>query len=147
MSPSDTPILNSSEFKALGSTKTDYSFNAPNYALLERFKSPLEQANGYDSHVSIKCPEFTSLCPKTGQPDFATINIDYAPRAWCVESKSLKLYLMGYRNHGSFHEDCIQQIATHLVQLLIPKWIQVQGQFTARGGIPFWPTVNWNYPR
>lgn len=156
------PMSLSESLQALGSSETRYSFEKPDFSLLERFESPLLQTrhsdplakelgvmrarDGYSSNISIKCPEFTSLCPKTGQPDFATILIDYAPDEWCVESKSLKLYLMGYRNHGSFHEECVQQITSDLVQLLQPRWIQVQGQFTPRGGIPFWPTVSWSKP-
>ncbi len=90
-------------------------------------------------------PEFTSLCPITGQPDFAHIVIDYAPRQWLVESKSLKLYLGSFRNHGAFHEDCTVAIADRLVQLLKPRWLRIGGYWYPRGGIPidvFWQTGN-----
>lgn len=129
--------------QALGGS-TVYTFDSPQASVLERFASPLSQQGlfrGYSSTIEITCPEFTSLCPKTGQPDFATILIHYQPLKWCVESKSLKLYLMGYRNHGSFHEACVQRIADDLVGLLEPRYLSVKGQFAARGGIPFWPTV------
>ena len=89
--------------------------------------------------VELDCPEFTSLCPLTGQPDFAKIVIDYKPDQRCVESKSLKLYLGSFRMHGEFHESCINRICNDLVKLLDPTWITVRGEFTPRGGIPFWP--------
>ncbi|MGH2564197.1 MAG: preQ(1) synthase, partial [Ginsengibacter sp.] len=135
--------------KALGSSKTKYSYDKPDPKFLERFPSPLEQRfkstslTNWRGVVKIVSPEFTSLCPKTGQPDFATIVVEYQPDNWCVESKSLKLYLMGYRNFGEFHESCVQRIANDLVQLLSPRWLVVEGQFTPRGGIPFWPRVEY----
>jgi 7-cyano-7-deazaguanine reductase len=88
-------------------------------------------------------PEFTSLCPITGQPDFAHLVIDYVPDKWLVESKSLKLYLGAFRNHGAFHEDCTMTIATRLVKLLSPRWLRIGGYWYPRGGIPidvFWQT-------
>ena len=88
-------------------------------------------------------PEFTSLCPVTGQPDFAHLVIDYVPRRWLVESKSLKLYLGSYRNHGAFHEDCTIAIADQLVSFLTPRWLRIGGYWYPRGGIPidvFWQT-------
>jgi 7-cyano-7-deazaguanine reductase len=88
-------------------------------------------------------PEFTSLCPVTGQPDFAHLVIDYVPRKWLVESKSLKLFLGSYRNHGAFHEDCTIDVADRLVQLLSPRWLRIGGYWYPRGGIPidvFWQT-------
>ena len=88
-------------------------------------------------------PEFTSLCPVTGQPDFATLVIDYAPAAWLVESKSLKLYLASFRNHGAFHEDCTVRVAKDLVSLLEPRWLRIGGYWYPRGGMPidvFWQT-------
>jgi 7-cyano-7-deazaguanine reductase len=88
-------------------------------------------------------PEFTSLCPITGQPDFAHLVIDYAPRRWLIESKSLKLYLGSFRNHGAFHEDCTVAIADRLVQFLEPRWLRIGGYWYPRGGIPidvFWQT-------
>jgi 7-cyano-7-deazaguanine reductase len=81
-------------------------------------------------------PEFTALCPVTGQPDFATIVIDYAPRSWLVESKSLKLYLNSFRNHAAFHEDCTVSIGKRLVALLKPRWLRIGGYFHPRGGMP-----------
>jgi len=88
-------------------------------------------------------PEFTSLCPVTGQPDFAHVVIDYAPGEWLVESKSLKLYLTSFRNHGAFHEDCTVAIGKRLTGLLAPKWLRIGGYWYPRGGIPidvFWQT-------
>ena len=87
-----------------------------------------------DYWVRFNCPEFTSLCPITGQPDFATIQIDYIPGEHMVESKSLKLYLFSFRNHGAFHEDCVNIIMKDLVKLMNPKYIEVTGFFTPRGG-------------
>lgn len=89
--------------------------------------------------VTFTCPEFTSLCPKTGQPDFAKIIINYIPRTRMVESKSLKLYLFSFRNHGDFHEDCINIILNDLWKLMDPKYIEVKGIFTPRGGIAIYP--------
>lgn len=89
--------------------------------------------------VTFTCPEFTSLCPKTGQPDFAKIIINYIPRERMVESKSLKLYLFSFRNHGDFHEDCINIILNDLWELMDPKYIEVKGLFTPRGGISIYP--------
>ncbi len=88
-------------------------------------------------------PEFTSLCPVTGQPDFATLVIDYAPAGWLVESKSLKLYLSSFRNHGAFHEDCTVRIGKDLATLLQPRWLRIGGYWYPRGGMPidvFWQT-------
>lgn len=136
----------SKDLKALGSQKTRYSYSEPDARLLEFFKSPLMQNGGFHSIVNIRCPEFTSLCPKTGQPDFATIVIDYRPFEKCVESKSLKLYLGSFRMHGEFHESCVQRIANDLITLLDPLWMRVTGEFTPRGGIPFWPTVEYTKP-
>lgn len=93
--------------------------------------------------VTFNCPEFTSLCPKTGQPDFGRIVISYIPRERMVESKSLKLYLFSFRNHGDFHEDCINIIMKDLVRLMDPKYIEVTGFFTPRGGISIYPFANY----
>jgi 7-cyano-7-deazaguanine reductase len=90
-----------------------------------------------------QAPEFTSLCPITGQPDFARLVIDYAPDEWLLESKSLKLYLHSFRNHGAFHEECTLAIAKKIVALAEPRWLRIAGFWNARGGIPidvFWQT-------
>ena len=99
-----------------------------------------------DYFVKFNCPEFTSLCPITGQPDFATIYISYVPSERMVESKSLKLYLFSFRNHGDFHEDCVNIIMKDLVKLMDPKYIEVTGIFTPRGGISIWPYANYGKP-
>ncbi|MGI6074797.1 MAG: preQ(1) synthase [Pyramidobacter sp.] len=96
-----------------------------------------------DYFVKFNCPEFTSLCPKTGQPDFANITISYVPDGRLVESKSLKLYLFSFRNHGDFHEDCVNIILDDLVKLLEPKYMEVWGRFTPRGGLSIDPYVNY----
>lgn len=102
------------------------------------------QENDYWVHFD--CPEFTSLCPITGQPDFASILIDYIPGEKMVESKSLKLYLFSFRNHGAFHEDCVNIIMKDLIKLMEPKYIEVTGIFTPRGGISIYPYVNYGKP-
>jgi len=93
--------------------------------------------------VTFHCPEFTTLCPLTGQPDYATIVISYIPRERMVESKSLKLYLFSFRNHGDFHEDCVNIIMKDLIKLMDPKYIEVTGLFTPRGGIRIYPFANY----
>lgn len=95
-----------------------------------------------DYVVTFNCPEFTSLCPKTGQPDFAEIIINYIPSEKMVESKSLKLYLFSFRNTGDFHEDCVNMIMKDLIKLMEPKYIEVIGKFTPRGGISIYPFAN-----
>ncbi|WP_413777178.1 preQ(1) synthase [Anaerorudis cellulosivorans] len=97
----------------------------------------------HDYWVTFNCPEFTALCPITGQPDFATIRIDYIPDAKMVESKSLKLYLFSFRNHGAFHEDCVNIIMKDLIHLMDPKYIEVTGIFSPRGGISIYPYTNY----
>ena len=96
-----------------------------------------------DYWVQFNCPEFTSLCPMTGQPDFAEIRISYLPDIKMVESKSLKLYLFSFRNHGAFHEDCVNIIMKDLIALMQPKYIEVTGIFTPRGGISIYPYANY----
>ena len=96
-----------------------------------------------DYWVRFNCPEFTSLCPITGQPDFATILIDYIPDIKMIESKSLKLYLFSFRNHGAFHEDCVNIIMNDLIKIMEPKFIEVTGIFTPRGGISIHPYCNY----
>ena len=113
---------------------------SPEQATLERVPGPHA---GEHYVVRFTCPEFTSLCPLTGQPDFAHIVIDYVPGDWIVESKSLKLYLASFRNHGAFHEACTMQIARALVDLLAPRWLRIGAYWYPRGGIPidvFWQT-------
>jgi len=106
---------------------------SPEEAVLERVSNPQQ---GKDFVVRFACPEFTSICPITGQPDFAHIMIDYIPDHWIVESKSLKLFLNSFRNHGAFHEDCTITIANRLIELLSPKWLRIGGYWFPRGGIP-----------
>ena len=98
---------------------------------------------GNDYWVRFNCPEFTTLCPITGQPDFAEIRISYMPDQRMVESKSLKLYLFSFRNHGDFHEDCVNVIMKDLIKLMDPRYIEVTGIFTPRGGISIWPYANY----
>jgi 7-cyano-7-deazaguanine reductase len=99
-----------------------------------------------DTWVKFNCPEFTSLCPITGQPDFATIYLSYIPDQKLVESKSLKLYLFSFRNHGAFHEDCMNIIMKDLIALLEPKYIEVWGKFLPRGGLSIDPYCNYGKP-
>jgi 7-cyano-7-deazaguanine reductase len=122
------------DFK-LGQSKTDYPSNySPE--VLEAFanKNP-----GKIAWTTFVCTEFTSLCPKTGQPDFAKIYINYIADKKMVESKSLKLYLFSFRNHGDFHEDCVQKICNDLENLMKPHYLEVIGEFTPRGGIAIYP--------
>lgn len=99
-----------------------------------------------DYWVQFNCPEFTTLCPITGQPDFGEIKILYIPDEKMVESKSLKLYLFSFRNHGDFHEDCVNIILNDLVNLMQPRYIEVKGEFVPRGGISIHPYVNYGKP-
>ncbi|WP_428493221.1 preQ(1) synthase [Rhodopila sp.] len=111
---------------------------SPEDAVLERVANP---ATGKHYIVRLVCPEFTSLCPLTGQPDFAHVVIDYVPNHWLVESKSFKLLLGSYRNHGCFHEACTMEIAAKLVGLMDPIWLRIGSYWYPRGGIPidvFW---------
>jgi 7-cyano-7-deazaguanine reductase len=113
---------------------------SPGEALLERVPNPHP---GKLYLARFTAPEFTSLCPITGQPDFAHLVIDYAPRRWLIESKSLKLYLTSFRNHGAFHEDCTLAVAGRLVEFLSPRWLRIAGYWYPRGGMPidvFWQT-------
>jgi 7-cyano-7-deazaguanine reductase len=114
--------------------------DSPEEATLERVPNPHP---GKLYLARFTAPEFTSLCPVTGQPDFAHLVIDYVPNKWLVESKSLKLYLGSFRNHGAFHEDCTIAIADRLAQFLKPRWLRIGGYWYPRGGIPidvFWQT-------
>jgi 7-cyano-7-deazaguanine reductase len=113
---------------------------SPETAGLDRVPNPHPDT---DYVARFSCPEFTSLCPVTGQPDFAILIIDYVPDQWLVESKSLKLYLASFRNHGAFHEDCTVAIGKRLVDLLSPRFFRIGGYWYPRGGIPidvFWQT-------
>lgn len=123
----------------LGNTRVKYPTDY-DPSLLEAFENK-HLDNEYI--VTLNCPEFTSLCPKTGQPDFARIIINYIPRRRMVESKSLKLYLFSFRNHGDFHEDCINIIMKDLIRLMDPRYIEVKGIFTPRGGISIYPFANY----
>lgn len=107
--------------------------DSPEAAKLERVANPHPDTLYTARFIA---PEFTSICPVTGQPDFAHLVIDYAPRDWLVESKSLKLYLTSFRNHGAFHEDCTIAIAKRLTELLDPHWLRMAGYWYPRGGIP-----------
>jgi 7-cyano-7-deazaguanine reductase len=127
----------------LGSEHTRYPTDyAPE--VLETFKN-LHPYRDY--FVKMNCPEFTSLCPVTGQPDFATIYISYIPDEHMVESKSLKLYLFSFRNHGDFHENCVNLIMNDLIKMMDPRYIQVWGKFTPRGGISIDPFCNYGRPQ
>ena len=122
----------------LGSNKTEYKFGY-DPSILETFDNP-HPDNDY--WVRFNCPEFTALCPITSQPDFAVIYINYMPDKKMIESKSLKLYLFSFRNHGAFHEDCVNIIMKDLVSLMTPKYIEVWGEFAPRGGISIYPYCN-----
>ncbi|MDB5443702.1 MAG: cyclohydrolase I-like enzyme [Phenylobacterium sp.] len=114
------------------------SFASPDEAVLERVANPQKGAL-YLARFTV--PEFTSLCPVTGQPDFAHLVIDYAPGDWLIESKSLKLYLAAFRNHGAFHEDCTVAVGRRIVATAEPRWLRIGGYWYPRGGIPidvFW---------
>lgn len=126
----------------LGNRDTKYSFDYEP-GLLETFPN---KHPGRDYFVKFNCPEFTSLCPITGQPDFATVYISYVPDRLMVESKSLKLYLFSFRNHGDFHEDCMNIIMDDLVRLMSPFYIEVWGKFLPRGGISIDPYCNYGRP-
>jgi 7-cyano-7-deazaguanine reductase len=129
------------EVKLLGK-KTEYR-RGYDPQVLEAFAN---RHPGRDYWVRLNCPEFTSLCPITGQPDFAEIRINYLPGERMVESKSLKLYLFSFRNHGDFHEDCVNKIMKDLIKLMDPKYIEVIGLFTPRGGISIYPYANYGRP-
>lgn len=126
----------------LGSKTTVYSDHYTP-AILEAFDN---RHPGADTFVKFNCPEFTSLCPITGQPDFATLYISYIPDRKMVESKSLKLYLFSFRNHGAFHEDCVNIILEDLIRLLAPRYIEIWGKFLPRGGLSIDPYVNYGRP-
>ncbi len=113
---------------------------SPEKAVLDRVPNP-QADNEFVARFTF--PEFTSICPVTGQPDFGILVIDYVPDKWLVESKSLKLYLQSFRNHGAFHEDCTVAIGRRIADLLKPEWLRIGGYFNPRGGMPidvFWQT-------
>lgn len=126
----------------LGNQNTHYQYDY-DASVLETF---INKHQDNDYMVTFTCPEFTSLCPKTGQPDFAEIIINYIPDKKMVESKSLKLYLFSFRNHGDFHEDCTNIIMKDLIKLMDPKYIEVKGNFLPRGGISILPFANYAKP-
>lgn len=130
--------MTSQDQPALGREATIPS--APDEAILDRIANPYRSV---DYLVRFTCPEFTCLCPVTGQPDFAHLVIDYVPDEWLIESKALKLFLASYRNHGGFHEATTVEIAQTLVSRLSPRWLRIGGYWYPRGGIPidvFWQT-------
>jgi 7-cyano-7-deazaguanine reductase len=131
-----------SKLGALGSGSTSYEFAEPTPDILETF--PNKGTSLY--LIKIAHPEFTSLCPKTGQPDFATIKVDYMPDKLCVETKSFKLYMVAYRNHHSFMESMANKIMEDLVSVLSPKYLRVVGNFNPRGGTYLTPTAFYVSP-
>ena len=133
-------MSNTKGLTKLGSEKTKY-YNKPNIKILETF---VNQHQDIYSLVPFICTEFTSLCPKTGQPDFASLEIVYSPRVNMVESKSLKLYLFSFRNTGEFHEDVINRIGKDLVKILEPYYLRIYGNFNVRGGIAIKPVFIHN---
>ena len=132
---------NREELQALGRESVYSQKYAPE--VLETFEN---QHRENDYWVRFNCPEFTTLCPITGQPDFAEIRICYVPDVRMVESKSLKLYLFSFRSNGDFHEDCVNTIMKDLVRLMDPKYLEVTGFFTPRGGISIYPYANYGRP-
>lgn len=116
------------------------AFSSPDKAVLETVPNPHK---GTDYIVRFTCPEFTSLCPITGQPDFAHIVIDYAPDKALLESKALKLYMGSFRNHGAFHEDCTVGIAKRIIKEVKPRWLRIAGYWYPRGGIPIDVFYQW----
>jgi 7-cyano-7-deazaguanine reductase len=122
--------------------EVSYNFEDPSYKILNAVENP---HSDIDYLVRFSCPEFTSICPITSQPDFAHLIIDYIPNKKIVESKSLKMYLFAYRNHGAFHENCTVQIAKDIIKIINPKWLRIGGYWYPRGGIPidiFFQTSN-----
>ena len=126
--------------KLLGNTKTDYP-ETYSPETLEKFPNKNPDNDAWTTFI---CTEFTSLCPKTGQPDFAKIFINYIADKEMVESKSLKIYLFSFRNHGDFHEDCVQKICDDLTKLMKPLYLEVVGEFTPRGGIAIFPFASYS---
>jgi 7-cyano-7-deazaguanine reductase len=131
---------NEARLTLLGQSKTDYP-DSPDEAKLEAFENKYSDRNYW---VEFDCPEFTALCPMTGQPDFGHITIRYIPDKLCVESKSLKLYLFSFRNHGTFHEEVVNRILDDVVNMIHPRQAIVKGVFNPRGGIAI--TAEATYP-
>lgn len=124
----------------LGKKISKFEFEKPSSSILETFQNRYPNRN---YSIELKIPEFTCLCPLTGQPDFATICIKYIPDKKCIESKSLKLYFFSFRNFSEFHEDCVNRILEDLVCVCEPNWIHVEGKFNARGGISITPRAEY----
>jgi 7-cyano-7-deazaguanine reductase len=124
----------------LGKKITEFVFDNPDSIILETFKNRYPNR---DYFIKINIPEFTCLCPLTGQPDFATIRIRYIPDLKCIESKSLKLYVFSFRNFSEFHEDCVNRILDDCVKACEPRWMRVSGQFNVRGGISITPVAEY----
>lgn len=122
----------------LGNQNTKYKYDY-DPTVLEKFEKKFEDSNEDEQVVSLDCFEFVSRCPITGQPDLATIHIAYIPNKYMVESKSLKLYLFSFQQHGDFHESCVHMIMQDLVDLIHPKYLEVYGDFNSRGGISILP--------
>lgn len=141
--PRQKEIDRSEDHLKLLSPKTGEYVHDYDPGVLESFENKHPDV---DYWVKFVCPEFTSLCPITGQPDFAEILISYIPDVRMVESKSLKIYLFSFRNHGAFHEDCVNIIMKDLISLMDPKYIEVRGIFTPRGGIAIHPYCNYGRP-
>lgn len=139
MSPAEEAANDAKGLKSLGSGTTKYPTEY-DPTVLERFPNPNVDS---DDLVGLDCFEFRSLCPLTHQPDLATIHICYIPNKWMVESKSIKLYLFSYANHGAFHERCVHTIMEDLVNILDPKYLEVYGDFNSRGGVCILPFANY----
>lgn len=122
---------NPSSLTQLGSANTKYIYDAPSFSFLETFENQYPHRNYITKFIF---PEFSSLCPKTGQPDFATIKVQYIPNKTCIETKSLKLYFLAFRQYGSFMETIVNKILEDCVHACSPRWMRVEGNFNARGG-------------
>ena len=140
---SEKSSIGAAGLRSLGSKATTYQYTEPTKEILETFPNP-HPVNSYQ--ISLVTNEFTSLCPKTGQPDFAKLEIRYWPDEKCVETKSLKLYLFAFRQYGAFMEDLTNKILNDLVSVLRPKKIVIIGQFVSRGGITLDVTAEWEKP-
>lgn len=135
---------NTTSLKSLGSAKTEYKYKDPSYKILETFENKFQNR---DYHINFDFREFTSLCPKTGQPDFAEIFIEYIADKKCIETKSLKLYFFAYRNCGTFMETITNNILDDLVRACSPRRLKVVADFKARGGIRNVVTAEYKNPK